>query len=86
MRIDRLAIVEMAKQVGFTTGQANDVIENDRAQDPSWDSQVSVEHEYAIAERLEAFAKLVADAERCDKMALYTGVDCADAIRERGDL
>jgi hypothetical protein len=38
---------------------------------------------------LEIFAKLVANKERtacanlCENMALYTGVDCADAIRAR---
>lgn len=40
---------------------------------------------------LEIFAKLVANKERkacanlCENMALYTGVDCADAIRARGE-
>lgn len=39
---------------------------------------------------LEIFAKLVTNKERkecadlCENMALYTGVDCADAIRARG--
>ena len=46
-------------------------------------------HESAL-HHLTLFAQLVAEAEReacadlCDQMALYTGVDCADAIRARG--
>jgi len=45
-------------------------------------------HESALF-HLAKFAKLVAAAEReacadlCDQMALYTGVDCADAIRNK---
>jgi hypothetical protein len=47
-------------------------------------------HESALF-HLEIFAKLVVNKERkacadiCDQMALYTGVDCADAIRARGE-
>lgn len=44
-----------------------------------------------VIDSLVAFAKLVANKERkacanlCENMALYTGVDCADAIRARGE-
>ena len=61
-------IIEMAKEAGF------------------WQDLSVYE---GLGEHFKAFAQLVAAKEReacanlCENMALYTGVDCADAIRAR---
>lgn len=72
--VSREQIIRMAREAGLRVGPSRD------GPDDVW----------GVGTNLERFAALVAAAEReacakvCDDMVLYTGYDCAAAIRARG--